>query len=79
MSIIDDAPVTCSVDVSLLNDPARLRERADALDAFERGEPVDKRCDGKWIELESQTEFFYDRRYRARPQVRIAKDGATIE
>lgn len=55
------------VDTSLLNDAARLRERADAIGAHQRGEPVDRWSDGEWIELEEITAFFYDRRYRARP------------
>lgn len=60
-------PTECSVDTSLLNDSVRLRERADALDAYNAGRPVDKFADGKWIELEEQSVFFYDDRYRARP------------
>lgn len=63
----DPTPTEVLVDTSLLNDPTRLRERADALDAAEVGSPVDKWCDGEWIQLESISAFFYDRRYRARP------------
>lgn len=63
----DVNPVHCEVDISLLNSPYRLRERADAIDAWIAGGPVDKFVDGKWIELESQTAFFFDRRYRSRP------------
>lgn len=55
------------IDIALLNNPARLRERADAIDAWNAGHPVDKFIDGKWIQIEEQTAFFFDRRYRARP------------
>lgn len=50
------------------NDPAQLRERADAIDANKRGEPTDKWRNGEWIPLEEQSAFFFDRRYRARPK-----------
>lgn len=63
----DPTPIACVVDTSLLNDPSRLRERADAIEAWESGRPVDKFCDGEWIQIEEQTAFFFDRRYRARP------------
>lgn len=63
----DPEPRKCTVDINLLNNPERLRERADAIEAANRGEPVDKWCDGAWIQLESITAFFFDRRYRARP------------
>lgn len=55
------------MDIALLNNPARLRERADAIDAWNAGNPVDKFVDGKWIQIVDQTAFFFDRRYRARP------------
>jgi len=64
----DPTPTKCLVDTSLLNDPERLRERAAALEAWDAGLPVDKYIDGKWIQIEEQTAFFYDRRYRARPK-----------
>lgn len=68
---MDDTPETntfnCEVDISLLNNPSRLRERADAIDAWNAGNPVDKYIDGHWIQIEEQTAFFFDRRYRARP------------
>lgn len=69
MSVTSDEPnpVFCEVDIHLLNNPARLRERADALDAWNAGSPVDKFVDGEWVQIESQTAFFFDRRYRARP------------
>lgn len=62
-------PTLCSVDTTLLNDPARLRERANAIEANEAGRPVDKYdyIDKVWIELVEISAFFYDRRYRARP------------
>lgn len=56
------------IDIALLNNPARLRERADAIDAWNAGRPVDKFIDGEWIQIEEQTAFFFDRRYRARPR-----------
>ena len=65
--IEEPTPITCLVDISLINDPDRLRERADAIEAWKENRPVDKYCDGQWIPLETQTEFFFDRRYRARP------------
>jgi hypothetical protein len=55
------------IDIALLNNPPRLRERADAIDAWNAGNPVDKFIEGKWIQLEEQTAFFFDQRYRARP------------
>ncbi len=60
-------PSTVTADTSLFNNPERLRERASALEAAKHGEPVDKECDGCWIELEAVSSFFFDRRYRARP------------
>lgn len=63
----EPTPQNVLVDTSLLNDPQRLRERADALEANSNGKPVDKWCDGEWIPLQEITAFFYDRRYRARP------------
>lgn len=62
----DPTPTVCNVDTSLLNDPARLRERALAIDAWKAGKPVDKFVDGKWSQIETQSVFFYDARYRAR-------------
>lgn len=55
------------IDIAILNNPSRLRERADAIDAWNAENPVDKFIDGEWIKIEGQTAFFFDRRYRARP------------
>lgn len=55
------------VDINLINNPIRLRERAEAIDAWNSGNPVDNFVDGEWIQIEDQTAFFFDRRYRARP------------
>lgn len=67
MDTNETTPKECLVDTSLLNDPDRLRERAEAIEAWNKNLPVDKYDDGQWIEIESQTAFFFDRRYRARP------------
>ena len=53
------------IEISLFNDPERLRERAAAIDAWRDGKPVEKFVDGKWIRIREQTAFFFDRRYRA--------------
>lgn len=67
--IEESTPMNCLVDTSLFNDPDRLRERALALEAAKEGKPVDRWNEGKWIQLESISAFFYDRRYRARSSV----------
>lgn len=69
-----DTITKCDVDISLLNNPARLRERADAIEAWDAGNPVDKFIDGNWIQIEDQTAFFFDRRYRARPLQSSSQD-----
>lgn len=61
----DEAPKDWSYDGHIwFNDTALLRERAEAIEAWENGEPVEKWTGSEWLPLESQTAFFFDRRYR---------------
>lgn len=57
-----------SPDVSFdwnVNDPTHLRERAEAILAWDEGKPVEKWTGDEWILIEDQTAFFFERRYRA--------------